>query len=138
MGVGPVFRTSLSTGLSEWELGPRHAEQFPILNHKKFSFQVEGSIILNQFTLLILFILILQTTWFAGVSSGLHGEQGFCTARFRGGLTNAGSPSPTCTVELHRQLVEDTSARTSPPSIASESRRVRSRLSRVRKIPRVF
>ena len=30
MGVGPVCQTSLSTGRSEWELGPRHAERSPI------------------------------------------------------------------------------------------------------------
>ena len=30
VGVGPVCRTSLSTGLSEWELGPRHTEWSPI------------------------------------------------------------------------------------------------------------
>ena len=30
MGVGPVCQTSLSTGLPEWELGPRHAERSPI------------------------------------------------------------------------------------------------------------
>ena len=29
MGVGPVCWTSLPTGLSEWELGPHHAEQSP-------------------------------------------------------------------------------------------------------------
>ena len=32
MGVGPVCQTSLPTGFSEWELGPRHAEQPPIVN----------------------------------------------------------------------------------------------------------
>ena len=31
MGVGPMCRTSLSTGLSEWELGPHHAEQSTIV-----------------------------------------------------------------------------------------------------------
>ena len=35
MGVGPVCRTSLSTGLSEWELGPRHAERSPIEREKE-------------------------------------------------------------------------------------------------------
>ena len=30
MGVGPVCWTSLPTGLSEWELGPCHAERSPI------------------------------------------------------------------------------------------------------------
>ena len=30
MGVGPTCQTSLSTGLSEWELGPHHAERSPI------------------------------------------------------------------------------------------------------------
>ena len=30
MGVGPVCWTSLPTGLSEWELGPRHTEQSSI------------------------------------------------------------------------------------------------------------
>ena len=30
MSVGPVCQTWLSTGLSEWELGPRHTEQSPI------------------------------------------------------------------------------------------------------------
>ena len=30
MGVGPVCRTSLSTGLSEWELGSCHTEWSPI------------------------------------------------------------------------------------------------------------
>ena len=32
MGVGPVCWTSFSTALSKWELGPRHAEQCPIVN----------------------------------------------------------------------------------------------------------
>ena len=32
MGVGPVCWTSLPTGLSEWELGPRHVERSPITN----------------------------------------------------------------------------------------------------------
>ena len=31
MGMGPVCQTSLSTGLSEWELGPHHAEQSTIV-----------------------------------------------------------------------------------------------------------
>ena len=31
MGVGPVCWTSLPTGLSEWELGPRHVEWSPII-----------------------------------------------------------------------------------------------------------
>ena len=30
MGVGLVCWTLLSTGLSEWEVGPRHAERSPI------------------------------------------------------------------------------------------------------------
>ena len=30
MSVGPVCQTLLSTGLSEWELGPHHTEQSPI------------------------------------------------------------------------------------------------------------
>ena len=30
VSVGPMCQTSLSTGLSEWELGPHHAEQSPI------------------------------------------------------------------------------------------------------------
>ena len=30
MGVGPVCQTLLSTGLSEWELGPHHTEWSPI------------------------------------------------------------------------------------------------------------
>ena len=30
MGVGPVCQTSLSTGPSQWELGPRHTEWSPI------------------------------------------------------------------------------------------------------------
>ena len=30
MGVGPVCQTSLSTGLSEWEMGPDHTNRFPI------------------------------------------------------------------------------------------------------------
>ena len=30
MGMGPVCQTSLSTGLSEWELGPHNTEWFPI------------------------------------------------------------------------------------------------------------
>ena len=30
MGLGPVFQTSLPTGFSEWELGPRHEEPSPI------------------------------------------------------------------------------------------------------------
>ena len=36
MGVGPVCQTSLSTGLSEWERGPCHAEWSPIpINERK-------------------------------------------------------------------------------------------------------
>ena len=38
MGVGPVCQTSLSIGLSEWELGPRHAEQSLILFHNNLNF----------------------------------------------------------------------------------------------------
>ena len=39
MGVGPVCRTSLSTGLSEWELGPHQAERSPILfQFQKYSY----------------------------------------------------------------------------------------------------
>ena len=30
MGVGPVCQTSLSTGLSKWDLGPHHTEWSPI------------------------------------------------------------------------------------------------------------
>ena len=30
MGVGPMCSTSLSTGFSEWELGPCHTEWSPI------------------------------------------------------------------------------------------------------------
>ena len=30
VGVGPVYWPSLPTGLSEWELGPRHIELSPI------------------------------------------------------------------------------------------------------------
>ena len=32
MGVGPVCQTSLSTGLSEWDLGSCHAERSPIFS----------------------------------------------------------------------------------------------------------
>ena len=34
MGVGPLCWTSFSTGLSEWELGPRHTELSPIVDNK--------------------------------------------------------------------------------------------------------
>ena len=30
MVLGPVWQTSLSTGLSKWELGPRHTAQSPL------------------------------------------------------------------------------------------------------------
>ena len=33
MGVGPVCLTLLSTGLSEWERGPRRAEPSPIKDY---------------------------------------------------------------------------------------------------------
>ena len=33
--MGPVCQTSLSTGLSKWELGPRHVEQSPTPEHTK-------------------------------------------------------------------------------------------------------
>ena len=36
MGMGPVCRTSLPTGLSEWELGPQHAEWSPIMEFCPF------------------------------------------------------------------------------------------------------
>ena len=32
VGVGPVCWASLPTGLSEWELGPCHAERSPIID----------------------------------------------------------------------------------------------------------
>ena len=35
MGMGPVCWTSLLTGLSEWELGPRHTERSPIEDGSK-------------------------------------------------------------------------------------------------------
>ena len=35
MGVGPMCWTSLPTGLSEWELGPRHSGQSPVGNCSK-------------------------------------------------------------------------------------------------------
>ena len=34
MGMGPLYWTSLSTGLSKWGLGPRHTEQSPLLNDR--------------------------------------------------------------------------------------------------------
>ena len=32
MGLGPMCQTPLSTDLSEWELGPHHVEQSPIVS----------------------------------------------------------------------------------------------------------
>ena len=50
MGLGPVCWTSLSTGLSEWELGPHHAEQSPItLIFLKIVFAALGPCILDDF-----------------------------------------------------------------------------------------
>ena len=40
MGMGPTCWTSLSTGLSEWELGPGHAEQSPIAELQNLRFKL--------------------------------------------------------------------------------------------------
>ena len=40
MGVGPVRQTLLLTGLSEWELGSRHAERSPIQINEEVGVEV--------------------------------------------------------------------------------------------------
>ena len=50
MGVGSVCWTSLSTGLSKWQLGPHHAERSPVGNEKElFVWQVFVQIMWNYF-----------------------------------------------------------------------------------------